>query len=162
MRLSNVSRGICVEPDLLPVVMFTDAVEPLAVPVVALTRSRVDGPLVVARPVNVYTISRAAVYPDLLSGRVVESVDPDVRSGDPMSLKTIPGADGDACHSEWREMVLDDVVMDNFVLVPEACPVVSMTSTVVRTFRLVLSEEYSPVVLAGGGERLLRHTSWQW
>ena len=40
LRLSNVSRGICVEPDLLPVVMSADAVEPLAVPVVTLTRSR--------------------------------------------------------------------------------------------------------------------------
>ena len=46
--------------------------------------------------------------------------------------------------------------MEKFVLVPEACPVVSMTSTVVRTFGPPLSEEYSPVVLAGG--RLLRHT----
>ena len=33
----------------------------------------------------------------------MKSVDPDVRSGDPMSLKTIPDADGDACQSEWRE-----------------------------------------------------------
>ena len=44
VRMSNVSRGICVEPDLLPVVMSTDAVEPLAVSVVALTRSLVGGP----------------------------------------------------------------------------------------------------------------------
>ena len=65
MRMSDVSRGICVEPKLFPVVMSTDAVEPLAVPMVAQTRSRVDGPLVVARPVNVDVISRAAVYPDL-------------------------------------------------------------------------------------------------
>ena len=57
--------------------------EPLAVPGVALTRSRVDGPLVVARPVNVDAISRAAVYPDLLSGRVMKSVDPDVAEDDP-------------------------------------------------------------------------------
>ena len=111
MKLSNVSHGICVEPDLLLVVMSMDGVEPLAVLVVALTRSRVDGPLVVGRPVNVDTISRAAVCPDLLSGQVMKSVDPDVRSGDPMSLKTIPGADGDACHLEWREMVLDGVCL---------------------------------------------------
>ena len=44
----DVSRGICMEPDLLPVVMSTDDVEPMAVPVVTLTRSRVEGPLVVA------------------------------------------------------------------------------------------------------------------
>ena len=67
------------EPDLLPLVMYPWS---LAVPVVALTRSWVDGPLAVGRPVNVDTISWAAVYPDLLSGRVMKSVDPDVRSGD--------------------------------------------------------------------------------
>ena len=62
------------EPDLLPVVMSTDDVEPLAVPVVALTRSRGEGPLVVALPVNVDAISRAAVYRDLLSGEVIQTV----------------------------------------------------------------------------------------
>ena len=75
--MSDVSRDICMEPDLLPVVMSTDDVEPLAVPVVALTRPRVEGPLDIAWPVNVDAISRAAVYPDLLSGRVMKSVDPD-------------------------------------------------------------------------------------
>ena len=55
--------------------------------------------------------------------------------------------------------VIAEVVMEKFV--PEACPVVSMTSTVVRTFRLAMSEEYSPVVLAGGGG-VLWHTPWQW
>ena len=44
VRMSKVSSGICVEPDLLPVVMSTDVMEPLAVPVVALTRSLVGGP----------------------------------------------------------------------------------------------------------------------
>ena len=81
-----------------------------------------------ARPVNVDTISRAAVYPDLLSEWVMKSVDPDVRSGNPMLLRTIPGVDGDACHTEWREMVLDDIVMEKFVLVLEVCPVGSTTS----------------------------------
>ena len=57
----------------------------------------------------------------------MKSVDPDVGSGDPMSLKTMPDADGDAYHSVWREMVLDDVVREKFVLVPEVCPVSSMT-----------------------------------
>ena len=47
---------------------------------------------------NVDMISQAAVYPDMLSGRVMKSVDPDVRSGDPMLLTTIPDVDGDACH----------------------------------------------------------------
>ena len=49
MRMSNVSRDIYVEPDHLPDVVSTDAVEPLAVPVVALTRSQVSGPPVVTR-----------------------------------------------------------------------------------------------------------------
>ena len=35
--------------------------------------------------------------------------------------------------------------MERFVLVPEACPVVSMMSP----YSCALSEEYSPVVLAG-------------
>ena len=137
VEMLDVNRGIYMEPNFLPVVMFTDDVEPMTVPVVALMRSRVEGPLVVARPVdvilsgwestvemstddveplavarpvNVDVISRAAVYPDLFSGGVIKSIDPDVGSGDPMSLKTIPDVDGDACHSVWREMVLDDVV----------------------------------------------------
>ena len=142
--MSDVSRGICMEPDLLPVVMSTDDVEPLAVPVVALTKSQVEGPEVVARTVNVDVISRAVVYPDLLSGRVRKSVDPDVRGDDPMSLKTIPVGDGDACHSEWREMVLDDVVMVKFVLVPEVCPVGYMMSVAELTLLPALSEVYSP------------------
>ena len=41
--------------------------------------------------------------------------------------------------------------MERFVLVPEECPVVSMTSAVARTFGPAVSEEYSPGVLAGGG-----------
>ena len=47
--------------------------------------------------------------------------------------------------------VVVEMWMERFVLVPEACPVVSMTSTVARTLGPPLSEEYSPVVLAGGG-----------
>ena len=61
-----------------------------------------------------------------------------------MSLKTIPGADWDAGLSEWREMVLDDVVMEKFVLVPEVCPVGSMTNAAEPTFLPALSEMYSP------------------
>ena len=47
--------------------------------------------------------------------------------------------------------VVAEMGMERFILVPEACPVVSMTSTVAQTFGAALSEEYSPVVLAGGG-----------
>ena len=118
---------------------------------VTLTRSQASGPPVVARPVNVDTISRAAVYPDLLSGRVMKSVDPEVGRGDQMSLRMIPDMGGDACHTEWREMVLDEIVMEKVVLVPEVCPVRSMTSAAGPTFLPTLSEVYSPVFLAGGG-----------
>ena len=59
--------------------------------------------------------------------------------------------DEDACHSEWREMVLDDVVMEKFVLVPEVCPVGSMTSAARPTFMPALSEVYSPVFFSRGG-----------
>ena len=42
----------------------------------------------------------------------------------------------------------------------EECPFVSRTSAVARTFGPAVSEEYSPVVLAGGGGQLRRHTPW--
>ena len=54
----DVSRGIHIEPEILPVVLSTDDVEPMAVPVVALTRSQVERPLAVARSVD-----------EILSGR---------------------------------------------------------------------------------------------
>ena len=50
-----------------------------------------------------------------------------------------------------EETVVEDAEMENFVLVPEVCPVVSMTSAAELPFGPVLSEVYSPVVLAGGG-----------
>ena len=95
----DVSRGICVEPEQFPVVVSKEAVEPLAVPVVVPTRPQVGGTPAAAWPVNVDASSRAEVDPDLLSGRVMKSVDPDVESGDRMSLKLIPDVDGDACHT---------------------------------------------------------------
>ena len=58
---------------------------------------------------------------------------------------------------------LPEEVQKSFVLFPEACLVVSVTSTVARTFGPALSEEYAPVVLAGGGGGwLLWHTPWSW
>ena len=48
------------------------------------------------------------------------------------------------------ETVVEDAVMEKFVLVQEARPVVSMTSTVELMFGAVLCEVHSPVVLAGG------------
>ena len=81
----------------------------------------------------------------------MKSVDPDVRSGDHVSLKVIPDVDGDAGHTEWRETVVDDMVMEKFVLVPEVCPVGSMTSVAGPTFLPALSEVYSLVFFSRGG-----------
>ena len=94
------------------------------------------------------TISQVEVDQDLLSGRIMKPVDPDEKSGDHGSLMAVPAVDRDACHTEWRETVVDE--MEKFVLVPEVCPVVSTTSAAEPTVLLAMSEEYSPVVLAGG------------
>ena len=51
--------------------------------------------------------------------------------------------------------------MDWFVLDLVECPSVSRTSAVARTFGPAISEECSPVVLAGGG-RLPMQTPWSW
>ena len=91
---------------------------------------------------------------------------PDVLISGKEPTEIVSDVDSDVCVVPTQlpvvvsvETVVADEVMEEFVLVPEACLVVSMTSTVVRTFGPVLSEEYSPVVLAGGGGgRLLRHT----
>ena len=128
-----------------------EAVEPLVLPVVALTRSQVGCTPIVAWPADDDMIPQVRVDPDLWSGRVMKSVDPDVESGDQVSLNVVPDVDWDACHTEWRETVIDDMVMEKFVLVPEVCPVGSMTSAAEPTFLPALSEVYSLVVLAGGG-----------
>ena len=115
-----------------------EAVEPLALPVVALTRSQVGCTSIIAWPANDDTISQVGV-------------DPDVESGDQVSLTVIPDVDWDACHTEWRETVVDNMVMEKFVLVPEVCPVGSMTSAAEPTFWPALSQVNSLVVLVGGG-----------
>ena len=58
--------------------------------------------------------------------------------------------------------VVTEEWMDRFVLDLVECPSVSKTSEVVRTFGPAVSEEYSPVVFAGGGGggRLPMHTPW--
>ena len=48
-------------------------------------------------------------------------------------------------------MVLDEIVMEKFVLVPEVCPVGSMTSAAGPTFLPAFSEVYSPVFFSRGG-----------
>ena len=118
---------------------------------VALTRSLVGCTPVVAGPAHDDMISRVEVDQDPLSGRIMKSVDPDEESGEQVSLMAVPAVDRDACHTEWWETVVDDMVMEKFILVPEVCPVVSMSSAAEPTLWLALSEVYSPVVLAGGG-----------
>ena len=54
--------------------------------------------------------------------------------------------------------VVTEKWMDRFVLDLVECPSVSRTSAVAQTFGPAVSEEYSPVVFAGG--RLLMHTPW--
>ena len=148
--ISDVSRDICVEPDQLPVVVYKEAVEPLGLPVVALTRSQVGCTPIVAGPAHSDTVSRVEVDQDPLSGRIMKSVDPDEESGEQVSLMAVPAVDRDACYTEWRETVVDDMVMEKFVFVPEVCPVVSMTSAAEPTFWPALSEVYPP---GSGGVR---------
>ena len=151
VMISDVGRDICVEPDQLLVVVSKEVIGPLAFAAVDLTRSQVGGALVVAWPADDDMISEVEVDQDRLSGQIMKPVDPDEESGDQMSLNAVPDVNGDACHTEWRETVIEDAEMEKFVLVPEVCPVVSMTSAAEPTFRPALSEVYSPVVLAGGG-----------
>ena len=58
--------------------------------------------------------------------------------------------------------VVTEESMDWFVLDLVECPSVSRTSAVARTFGPAVSEEYSPVVFAGGGGggRMPMHTPW--
>ena len=142
MKISDVSHDMCVEPDQCPVVVPKEAGELLALPVVALTRSRAGCAPVFTWPVNDDMISQVGVGPDLLSGRVMKMVDPDVAGGDQVLPQVVPNVDGDDCHTEWRETVVDDMEMEKFVLVPEVCPVGSMTSAAGPTFLPALSEVY--------------------
>ena len=55
--------------------------------------------------------------------------------------------------------VVSEKWMDRFVVDLLECPSVSRTSAVARTFGPAVSEEYCPVVFAGGG-MLPMHTPW--
>ena len=129
---TDVVSGIYVMPDCIPAVMPTLAAVPQAASEVAQTKPRGDCSVNLLLPVDGSIEPLDNNTPDLLPAAI--------------SVRT-------AVAEMW---------MERFVLVPEACPVVSMTSTVARTFGPALSEEYSPDVLAGGGGRLLRHTPWSW
>ena len=58
------------------------------------------------------------------------------------------------------QIVVSEKWMDRFVFGLVECSSVSRTSAVARTFGPAVSEKYSPVVLLGGGGRLLMHTRW--
>ena len=176
--------------DPIPVQMATTAVESLCPPVVTQTRPKEGcdpaSPRRLRRGRDVL-MEDSMVAMD--TRRISIAQDTDIVSGIYVMPDCIPAVDDDAAPdvlSSGREpaggsseigsdvcmvpdllptavfmrMVVAEMCMERFVLVPEACPVVSMTSTVAWTFGPALSEEYSPVVLAGG--RLLRHTAWSW
>ena len=87
----------------------------------------------------------------LPADRSIEPLDddaPDVLISGKEPAEIVSDVDSDVCVVPTQlpvvvsvETVVADEVMEEFVLVPEACPVVSMTSTVVRTFGPAL---YSP------------------
>ena len=114
-----------------------------------LTRPQAGGAPVFTWPVNDDMISQDGVGPDLLSGRVMKMVDPDVESGDQVLLQLVRDVNRDGCHTEWREMEIDDMMMEKFVVVPEMSPIGSMCSAE-PTFLPALYEMRSLVVLAGG------------
>ena len=153
-----------VEPDPVPVQMTTMAVESLCPPVVTQTRPK-EG----CDPASPRRLRRGrdVLMEDSMvavnSRRISIAPDTDVVP-DPVPVQMATTAVESLCPPVVTQTrtVVAEVWMERFVLVPEACPFVSMTSTVARTFGPALSEEYSPVVLAGGGGRLLRHTPWSW
>ena len=86
VKISDVSRDICVVPDQFPVPDM-----------VALTRSQAGCAPVFTWPVNDDMISQVGVGPDLLPGRVMKMVEPDVESGDQVLLEVVPNVDRDGC-----------------------------------------------------------------
>ena len=149
--------GIYVMPDCIPAVVPMLAAAPQATSEVAQTRPRGDCSVHFLLPVDGSIEPLDDDAQDVLSsGRETAGISSEVGS-DVCVVPDLPPA------AVSVRTVVAEVWMERFVLVPEACLVVSMTSTVARTFGPALSEEYSPVVLGGGGgARLLRHTPWSW
>ena len=142
---TDVVGGIYVTPYCIPTVVPKLAAVPQAASTVAQTRPRGGCGSNLLLPADRSIEPLIDDAPDvLISGKeraeIVSDVDSDVCVV-PTQLPVVVSV----------EMVVADEVMEKFVLIPEVCPVVSMTSTVVRTLGPVLSEVYSPVVLAGGG-----------
>ena len=142
-------------PDCIPAAMPMLAAVPQAASKVAQTRPRGDCSVNLLLPVDGSIEPLDDDAPDVLySGREPAGGSSEVGSDVCVVPDLLPTAVS-------LRTVVAEMWMERFVLVPEASPVVSMTSTVAQTFRPALSEEYSPVVLAGGGG-LLRHTPWSW
>ena len=151
-----VVSGIHVMQDCVPAAMPMLAAAPQAASEVAQTRPRGDCSVNLLMPVD------GSIEP-------LDDDAPDVLSSEREPAGGSSEVGRDVCvvpdllpTAVSVRTVVAEMWMERFVLVPEACPVVSMTSTVARTFGPALSEENSPVVLAGGGGRLLRHTPWSW
>ena len=81
VKLSDVSRGVCVVPDQFPVVVPKKAVEPLVSPVVVMTRSQAGCTPAFTLPVDGDVDSQVEVDPDMLSEHVMDMSDPDVDTG---------------------------------------------------------------------------------
>ena len=139
---TDVVSGIYVMSSCIPAVMPMLAAALQAASEVAQTRHRGDCSVNLLLPVDRSIDSLDDDAPEVLSsGREPAGESSEVGSDVCVVQDLLPTAVS-------VRTVVAEMWMERFVLVPEAYPVVSMT--VARTFGPALSEEYSPVVLAGG------------
>ena len=143
-QVTDVVSGIYVMPDCIQTVMPMLVAAPQAASEVAQMRHRGDCSVNLLLPVD----------------RSIEPLDdaPEILSSEREPAGGSSEVGSDVCVVQDLlptvvsvRTVVAEMRMERFVLVPEAYPVVSMASMVARTFGPALSEEYSPVVLAGGG-----------
>ena len=124
------------------------------------------GPDVLQRAVSVTTVVSEKWMERFVINLDVLCLDGLASGGDPAGGSSDVGSDVcvvpdplPTAVSVWS--VVAEKWMDWFVLDLVECPSVSRTSAVARTFGPPVSEEYSPVVFAGGGGgRLPMHTPW--
>ena len=83
-----------------------------------------------------------AVMPTLAAVPQAASEVAQTRHRGDCSVNLLLPVDGSIEPLDDDALVVAEMWMERFVLVPEACPVVSMMSTVARTFGPALSEEY--------------------
>ena len=124
---TDVGGGIYLKPDCIPTVVPKSAALPQPASMVTQTRPRGGCGSNLLLPVDRSIEPLDDDAPDvLISGREPAEIVSDVGSDVwvvPNQLPVVVSV----------ERVVEDAVMEKFVLVPEACPVVSMTSTVERT-----------------------------